>query len=54
MFEIKCCTCGNVVAFKDGLNDEREIQLDGEIECIYQPDVFIECQCGNEITIKKN
>jgi DNA-directed RNA polymerase subunit RPC12/RpoP len=53
MFEIKCLKCGKSVVFNNGLNDENQIEITGEVEVLFDADVFIECNCGNKITIEK-
>jgi hypothetical protein len=52
-FEIKCEKCKRAILFTDGVNDESEINITGQVETLYDSEVYIECKCGNLITLEK-
>lgn len=54
MFEIKCLKCGETVPFKEGVNDESKIKISGEVDAPCYAYVYLDCTCGNEITIEKD
>jgi hypothetical protein len=54
LFEIKCLNCGEVVPFKEGVNDESKIKLFGEIDAPWDAFINLKCKCVNEINIEKD
>lgn len=54
MFEIKCTKCNSVAEFRNGVNDESKIKIAGQVEVLFDAEVYIECSCSNEVTIEKD
>ena len=53
MFEIVCKKCNTTASFKTGTNNEDQISISGQVEVLFDAEIYIECNCGNEITIEK-
>jgi hypothetical protein len=52
LFELKCLKCEEKIVLKDKDNLEKsKIKIIGEPEAQFGADVFILCDCGNEVDI---
>jgi hypothetical protein len=49
-FTLKCNECGTEVVMRTGkMVEGAAITISGEVEVLYDADVFVECKCGNTI-----
>lgn len=53
MFELKCMECSRYVHLNSGVNDEFLIELTGQSDVLFDAEIYVECVCGNEITVEK-
>jgi len=52
MFSLICLKCSDQVLLVDKKVIEGSIEVQGQVEVLYDADVYITCKsCGNEITV---